>query len=261
MIAFQKDPQDPRRVITPEVRDDEVGTAEQALADMQQQLRALLLEKERLAGVGFAVIKISHDLKNILTTAQLESDRLENAPNIDPDIKLITSGIVHAIDRAVKLSTNMIRFAREGLPEVRKQQLALLAILTDLRTALQPVLPGASIVVNVPAEVMFSGDPELLQRALENLIRTAAEGGATQITLTYERISADDALIVTDNGTALPKKAIDHLFVPFLGSVKSGGTGLGLPIAREALRVQGGDIVLRSTTAGVTIFAALLPVA
>lgn len=261
MIAFQKDPQDPRRVITPEVRDDEVGTAEQALADMQQRLRALLLEKERLAGVGFAVIKISHDLKNILTTAQLESDRLENAPNIDPDIKLITSGIVHAIDRAVKLSTNMIRFAREGLPEVRKQQLALLAILTDLRTALQPVLPGASIVVNVPAEVMFSGDPELLQRALENLIRNAAEGGATQITLTYERISADDALIVTDNGTALPKKAIDHLFVPFLGSVKSGGTGLGLPIAREALRVQGGDIVLRSTTAGVTIFAVLLPVA
>ena len=79
----------------------------------------------------------------------------------------------------------MIRFAREGLPEVRKQQLALLAILTDLRTALQPVLPGASIVVNVPAEVMFSGDPELLQRALENLIRNAAEGGATQITLTY----------------------------------------------------------------------------
>ena len=116
-------------------------------------------------------------------------------------------------------------------------------------------------MVNVPSDVMFLGDPELLQRALENLIRNAAEGGATQIGLTYERVGSDDVLVVTDNGQGLPKKAIDNLFVPFSGSAKSGGTGLGLPIAREALRVQGGDIVLRSTSAGATIFAVLLPVA
>ncbi len=261
MTAFQQDPHDPRRVITPEARGDEVGTAEQALADMQQQLRALLLEKERLAGVGFAVTKISHDLKNILTTAQLESDRLENTPNIDPDIKRITNGIVRAIDRAIRLSTNTIRFAREGLPEARKQNLPLLNVLSDVCAALRPALPTAAMTVDIAPEIVFSGDPDLLQRALENLIRNASEGGATQIVLTYERINASGALIITDNGNGLPKKAVDNLFVPFSGSAKSGGTGLGLPIAREAMRVQGGDIVLRSTAVGATVFAVLLPVA
>jgi signal transduction histidine kinase len=261
MTAFQQDPQDLRLIIAPKARGDEVGTAEQALADMQQQLRALLLEKERLAGVGFAVTKISHDLKNILATAQLESDRLESAPNVDPDVKHITTGIVRAIDRAVKLSADTIRFAREGLPEARKQALSLRAVAEDVRSGVQHALPATMIRVEVPAEITFAGDADLLQRALENLIRNAAEASAACVTLSHERLGRDDVLLVTDNGKGLPKKAVDNLFVPFSGSAKAGGTGLGLPIAREALRVQGGDIVLRSTGPGGSEFAVLLPVA
>lgn len=261
MISFQADPQDPRRIITPLQRSDEVGTAELALADMQQQIRALLFEKERLAGVGFAVTKISHDLKNILTTAQLESDRLENAPNVDPEIKIITSGIVRAIDRAVRLSANTIRFAREGLPETHKQSLSLLSVLNDVRANLQPALQTTSIFIDVSNDVMFSGDSDLLQRALENLIRNAAESSATRVILTVEQTQSDAVLLLADDGKGLPKKALDNLFVPFSGSAKAGGTGLGLPIAREALRVQGGDIVLRSSSASGTVFAVLLPVA
>ncbi len=261
MIAFQKDPQDPRRIVVPEARSDEVGTAELALADMQKQIRALLLEKERLAGVGFAVTKISHDLKNILTTAQLESDRLENTLNIDPEVKHITSGIVRAIDRAVRLSTSTIRFASEGLPAAHRQKLLLHVVLGDVRATLQPALPATAIVIDVPLAVMFSGDVDLLQRALENLIRNAAESSATKVMLTFERVGADDVLVVADDGKGIPKKAMDNLFVPFSGSAKAGGTGLGLPIAREALRVQGGDIVLRESTSAGTQFAVVLPLA
>jgi len=261
MIAFQEDPQDPRRIISPDARGDEVGTAEHALSDMQQQLRALLFEKERLAGVGFAVTKISHDLKNILATAQLESDRLESAPNVDPDVKHITTGIVRAIDRAVRLSADTIRFAREGLPDARRQTHSLQSVLNDTRASVQAALPATVITVDVPADVVFIGDADLLQRALENLIRNAAEAAATQVTLSHERAGEDAVLLVADDGKGLPKKAADNLFVPFSGSAKAGGTGLGLPIAREALRVQGGDIVLRATGPGGSVFAVLLPVA
>ena len=80
MIGFRDAPEDPHRVITPSDRHDEVGVAEQALAEMQQELRAALLQKGRLAGVGTAVTKISHDLRNILATAMLESDRLAHRP-------------------------------------------------------------------------------------------------------------------------------------------------------------------------------------
>jgi signal transduction histidine kinase len=261
MTRFRDDPQDPRRVISPTARGDEVGTAEHALSDMQHQLRALLIEKDRLAGVGFAVTKISHDLKNILTTAQLESDRLENAPNVDPEIKRITQGIVRSIDRAVKLSANTIKFAREGLPESRRQQVVVSTVVADLVGALQSTALGVAMTQDIPANLSLPGDPELLQRALENLIRNALEAGAKQISLTHERTATDHIVLVSDNGSGLPKKAKDNLFVPFSGSAKAGGTGLGLPIAREAMRVQGGDLVLRATSPAGTTFAVLLPVA
>lgn len=260
MIAFQQDPEDPRRVIHPEARTDEVGTAEQALADMQNQLRASLLEKERLAGLGAAVTKISHDLKNILATAQLESDRLESAPNVDADVKQITSGIVRAIDRAVRLSTSTIRFAKENLPQARNQTLSLRILLDDVRATLQPVFPTLQIVIDLSADVTFIGDAELMQRVLENLIRNAAEASATSIKLSHRFDGRDHIVLIADNGVGMPKRALDHLFVPFAGSAKSGGTGLGLPIAREALRVQGGDIALASTSSAGTTFAMRLPV-
>ena len=261
ITAFQNDPEDPRRVITPESRSDEFGTAEQALSEMQHQLRAALLEQERLAGVGAAVTKISHDLKNILATAQLESDRLEASPNVDPEVKHITNGIVRAIDRAIRLSANTIRFAKEGLPQAHKQKLSLRAALDEVRVGLQPALPNTLINLDPFADIVVWGDPELLQRALENLIRNAADASATSVMLSHLRDGADDWLIVADNGSGMPRRAQDHLFAPFSGSAKSGGTGLGLPIAREALRVQGGDIILRSTSEAGTTFAVRLPAA
>lgn len=260
MTAFRQDPEDLRRIITPEPRNDEVGTAEQALADMQQRLRASLLEKERLAGLGAAVTKISHDLKNILATAQLESDRLEHAPNIDDEVKKITSGIVRAIDRAVALTASTIRFAKDGLPQARRQKLSLARFLKDICEALQPALPGTEIEIDLKEDVSFVGDADLLQRAFENLIRNAAEASATRVKLSYLREGASHVIVVEDNGAGLVKRALEHLFIPFAGSGKSGGTGLGLPIAREALRVQGGDIQLKSTSAQGSVFAVRLPV-
>ncbi len=260
MTGFQQDPEDPRRVIIPEDRSDEVGTAEQALADMQMRLRASLLEKERLAGLGAAVTKISHDLKNILATAQLESDRLENAPNVDPDVKIITTGIVRAIDRAVRLSTSTIRFAKEDLPAAHKQKLSLREVLMEVQTSLQSTLPNTSIVIDLVDDVTFVADSELMHRTFENIIRNAGEAAAKEVRLSHVKEGADHIVLVTDNGPGMPKRAKDHLFVPFAGSAKSGGTGLGLPIAREALRVQGGDIALKSTSSAGTVFAVRLPV-
>ncbi|MDX2144907.1 MAG: HAMP domain-containing sensor histidine kinase [Rhodospirillaceae bacterium] len=259
ITAFQEDPEDPRRVITPSNRADEVGTAELALADMQKQIRASLLEQERLAGVGAAVTKISHDLKNILATAMLESDRLEAAATVDPEIKHITGGIVRAIDRAVKLSNNTLRFAKEGLPSVRKQPLDLRTMIDDVVGSLKAVFPALAIAVEAPAGRTIVADQELLQRALENLIRNAGEAGATRVTLTLERDGEYDCLVIADNGPGLPKKALDNLFVAFTGSARAGGSGLGLPIAREGLRVQGGEIVLRESGSTGTVFAMRLP--
>ena len=258
MIGFRDAPEDPHRIITPSDRHDEVGVAERALAEMQQELREALLQKERLAGVGTAVTKISHDLRNILATAMLESDRLDSVN--DPEVRRITAGIVRAIDRAVALSASTLRFAREGLPQVKTKLLRSLAFLEELRESLQPGLPGVEIALTDVDDFGFEGDPELLHRAFENLLRNAAEAGATRLELTAHREERYGVACISDNGPGLTPKAINNLFVPFAGSARSDGSGLGLPIARELLRVQGGDVVLEKTSAQGTCFTVRLPV-
>lgn len=259
MTEFQRDPSDPRLIIAPEARADEFGVAEETLAEMQSRIRASLLEKERLAGVGAAVTKISHDLKNILATAMLESDRLESSASADSEVKQITAGIVRAIDRAVKLSASTLRFAKEGLPNVHKMRVKLSDILRDTRDAVTPMLGGAALTVAEDDDVEIDVDAELLQRALENLIRNAVEAKAREINVTLGRDGVYRTLEVADNGQGLPKKARDNLFVPFSGSARSGGSGLGLPIAREVMRVQGGEILLKETSPQGTVFVIRLP--
>ena len=257
MIAFQEAPEDPARVMTPGDRQDEVGVAQRALADMQDQLRSALTQKERLAGVGTAVTKISHDLKNILATAMLESDRLDQSD--DPEVRRITSGLVKAINRAIHLSTKTLRFAKEGPPRVELSEIDLVALLNEIKEAMAPALTACNVQINTTDQNHINADADLLRRALENLIRNATEAGATEVCISIEPEPESFCVMVADNGPGLPAKAMENLFVPFAGSARSGGSGLGLPISREAIRAQGGDMFLKDSTASGTIFAIRLP--
>lgn len=252
MMAFQGSPQDEDLIMQPGGRKDEVGVAEQALADMQRQLRIALTQKERLAGVGTAVTKVSHDLKNILATAMLESDRLEQSE--DPEVRRITSGLVKAIDRAVHLCTKTLRFAKEGPPRVERTHIDLESFLQEIESGLAPVLDGCKITVSVFPDDKVYADSDLLRRAIENLIRNAAEAGSSDIKIVASRKKYGLSILVSDNGPGLPTKAMENLFVPFSGSARSGGSGLGLPISRESVRAQGGDMVLCESSESGTVF-------
>lgn len=258
MTGFQRAPEDPRSVIDPSTRKDEVGVAERTLATMQHELREALLQKERLAGVGTAVAKISHDLKNILATAMLESERLEALP--DPEVKRLTAGMVRAVDRAVQLSATTMRFAKEGLPLVHKQPLHLPTLLGEIRESSQRAMRTATIGVAAMPDITFNGDLDLMHRTFENLLRNADEAGAAAVEIKAVEDGGYLTLHVTDNGSGLAPKARDNLFVPFAGSTRAGGFGLGLPIARELMRVQGGDIMLLWTGPQGTCFVVRLPV-
>ena len=87
MVRFQERPDDVQRIIVPSKRTDEIGQAERVLATMQSELRQALQQREHLAALGTAVAKIQHDLRNILATAQLASDRLANSQ--DPAVKAL----------------------------------------------------------------------------------------------------------------------------------------------------------------------------
>lgn len=99
MVAFGADPENPARIIVPSSRVDEIGVAERELAIMQQDLSQTLHQKNRLASLGLAVSKINHDLRNLLASVQLLSDRLTGLA--DPAVRAVAPRLMAALDRAI----------------------------------------------------------------------------------------------------------------------------------------------------------------
>lgn len=257
MHAFCEAPEDAQRVIVPSRRGDEVALAEQALCTMQTRLRDALRQQARLAAVGRGVAKISHDLKGVLTTALLESDRLE-ASAADPEVKAVTQGIARALERAVTLTSSTLRFATEqpSVPHL---------VPVDLRPLLEEVAEGCGRGLQWQIVGQTGGpvraDPEAILRILDNLARNATQAGASVLTVTLQdgRPSEWAQVVVADNGPGLPPKARENLFVPFSGSARPGGSGLGLPIARELAESQGGRLSLLRSGADGTAFVLEVP--
>lgn len=260
MVAFREQPEDPTRIIEPSRRGDEIGLAEREFAVLQRRLRAALGHRARLATLGEAVAKINHDLRGILSTAQLVSDRL--ASSNDPEVRRATPVLMKSIDRAVTLCSRILDFSRPR-PEIAAESFALGDLVTDMATALSPALPpGAEISHNVPADLDMFADREQLFRALSNLVRNAAEAGATRIVLAARMdmtpLGRRAIVEIADNGPGLPEPVRQRLFQPFSG-VRSGGTGLGMAIARDLARAHGGELTLVSTGPEGTAFRFSLP--
>lgn len=254
MANFRKAPEDPARILLPSRRRDEVGLVERALAEMQSDLRQALTQRARLAAVGTAVSKISHDLKGVLSTALLESDRLE-ATAADPEVKHVTAGIARALDRAVGLCTRTLRFAKEGAPDVRPEWVPLGPLLADCCASAGDL----AVERRVPDGLMVRADASQMMRVFDNLLGNARDAGAGRVTLSARSEGRAVVMEVADDGPGLPAKARENLFQPFSGSARAGGTGLGLPLSREIMRALGGDLALVETGEDGTVFRLTLP--
>ncbi len=263
MAAFRDAPEDVRRIIVPSNRRDEVGMAERSLCDMQHRLRDALRQQARLAAVGQGVSKISHDLKGVLTTAILESDRLEMSA-ADPEIREVTKGIARALERAVGLTSSTLRFATEGPAQPHISALPLASLAQEVAIAMERLSePPPQIDIQIDSTMQVKGDAELLLRCLDNLLRNAVQAAVVPVTITLkaEQKGAFCEITIADNGPGLPPKAQQNLFVPFSGSARPGGSGLGLPIARELAETQGGSLELESTGKQGAVFTLTLPIA
>lgn len=264
MTSYTQAPEDARRIITPSAEVLELHEAETALRVMQSELTSALRQKERLAQLGGAVAKVSHDLRNILTTAQLFTDRLENSN--DPVVNRFAPKLVNSIHRAVNLCETTLAFgkAEEPAPTVSDVNLAELTseVFESERLAIGDF--DLTFTDDIPTTSVLNADNEQLFRVLSNLVRNArqaivASGTSGEILVAAQE--QDDAwvLSVQDTGPGLPPKAQEHLFQPFQGGTRKGGFGLGLAIASELIRGHGGSLVLDKTDEAGTHFSIRLP--
>lgn len=263
MKTYAEAPEDARRVIEPNADVTELRAAEEALQSMQTQLTGALRQKERLAQLGAAVAKISHDLRNILTTAQLFADRLEGSA--DPVVARSAPKLINSISRAVSLCESTLAFGKAEEPPPQLRRLNFSQLVSEVAEGEGLGAETAiTCLIDVPPGLMIRADGEQLFRVMSNLIRNARQAiEATSQPGTIEVSAGEDEaewwIRVGDTGPGLPPKAREHLFAAFQGGARKGGTGLGLAIAAELVRGHGGRLQLvRSDTEG-TEFAIHLP--
>jgi signal transduction histidine kinase len=260
MASFRADPEDQARILAPTSRHDEIGFVEHELAEMQRDLANTLLEKTRLANLGLAVSKINHDLRNLLSSAQLFSDRLARLP--DPQVQRFAPKLMRALERAIAFCQSTLSYGRAQEPPPDRRPVALMELVEDVRDTLG-LAPESRIgwITSVERGLTVDADRDQLLRVLINLARNAMqalEGRAPndpvrdQIRITGRREEAVAVIEVADTGPGFSDQARAHLFEAFQGSTRSGGAGLGLVIADELVRAHGGEITLVDGTIGAT---------
>lgn len=264
MESFRRAPEDETRIFQPSDRSDEIGIAQRELAVMQQELRLALRQKDRLAMLGAAVAKVNHDLRNSLATAMLIGDRL--AASEDPDVQRLVPRMFRAMDKAVNLCSQTLDYASATMPTLTLARKRLADIVRMAGETLTQEVPetetGAAATDRspfdwkneVPATLEVMADAGQMLRVFENLGRNAREAGAGSVRVTAYLDNGALIVEITDDGPGMPDKATEHLFQPFAGSAREGGTGLGLVIAREVVHAHGGDIALVRTGGDGTVF-------
>jgi signal transduction histidine kinase len=257
IIAFGESPQDASRVITPSGRGSEIGRAETALAVMQRSLAHELAQGKRLAELGMAVARINHDLRNMLSAAQLISDRLTTIP--DPLAQRLAPRLVATLDRAIQFCQATLTYGagRELPPSRRRFDMSeLVGQLVESAKAEY----GAAIdyTIDIPPRFCVYADPDHVLRVLENLSRNAAQAlmakGAMDgrpKAIRFAAIRTDGlALIeVSDTGPGFPADQSERIFEPFHKSTSEVGAGLGLAIAADLVTRNGGAITLAPSKA------------
>lgn len=249
IAGFAENPEDAARIVAPTGRRDEIGLAERALERMETALANELRQKRRLADLGLAVSKVNHDLRNMLTTAQLLTDRLGGLS--DPLAQRTAPRLVATLQRAIDFCEATLAYGRAGEPLPRRRAV-LLGELADELPDLVDLAPQAGIAIrlDVPGDLTVDADPDQLSRVLVNLVRNAvqalaqggAQGGPPMVVVSAWRRDGAVTIRVADNGPGLTERARAHLFEAFQGAARPGGTGLGLAICAEIVRAHGGTI-------------------
>ena len=260
MVAFRQEPENPARILLPSARRDEIGVAEQELAGMQADLASMLHQKTRLAALGLAVSKINHDLRNLLASAQLFSDRLGSLP--DPNVQRFAPKLMRALERAIGFCQSTLSYGRVQEPLPDRRLTPLQPLVDELIETLGLGTDSAiTFVTAVERGLHVDADPDQLFRVLMNLgrnsvqaleVRGPNEPGRDQIRLTGRREGAVAVIEIADTGPGISERTREHLFEAFHGSTKAGGTGLGLAIAAELVRAHGGEIRLAEGTLGAS---------
>jgi len=236
--AAEKLGEDINRPPLPETGPLEARRAARAFNTMQGRLSRFIADRTRI------FTAMSHDLKTPITRLRLRTELLDDEAlraKLAKDLEEMESMVAHTLD-----------FMRDASASEPVQRLDFMALLESLQTDYQDT--GNMVEVEGRIERSFSGRPLALRRCLTNLVDNAIRYGK-RATLRAEEGTDRITIRVLDEGPGIPEEEFEHAFEPFFRgessrSRETGGTGLGLGIARNIARAHGGDLVLKNRPGG-----------
>jgi len=216
----------------------EVSRAARAFNTMQQKLVKFIRDRSRI----FAAM--SHDLKTPITRLRLRAEMLDS-----PELRAKFVKDLEEMEAMVSAALDFMRGLERKEPA---QPIDVMALIESLQADARET--GGEVRIEGAARAPYPGHPQSLKRCLGNLIDNAVKYGKTA-TVSVEDTAAELHIRVRDDGPGIPADELARVFEPFHrveGSRNraTGGTGLGLTIARNIARTHGGDLVLRNLAAG-----------
>jgi signal transduction histidine kinase len=239
-------------------RRSEIGALSRSFQAMKERLR------EHLSGTRRTALDLAHRFKTPLTSIRGSVDILEELKDADPEARArFLANIRQDADRMNDLLNRLLLLARAEDPGADGREafdLAALARGTAGRFAAAAAAKGIVLRTEVPGEPLpFRGVPNLLEKALENLLDNALHfapaGGTVRVALRRDGGAVE--LAVSDTGPGIPEADREMIFHRFY-TTRPGGNGLGLAIARAAAERHGGTLALAHAKAGAE-FRILLP--
>ncbi len=210
---------------------------------------------------------LAHEMMNSLTPIVSLAESLEDLLNDHPGASNETAAAVQVIARRSQgLMSFVDRYRKVAeLPAPRRVAIHLSDLMAGLDQLFEPMLRarGVAYASEVrPQDLVLCADPEMLEQALVNLVKNAAEAveGIAEPSVTIVFRHAEEGLVelmVSDNGRGLPDD-LDRLFVPFF-STKTGGSGIGLNIARQVAIAHHGRALARRGAPRGAVFSLILP--
>ena len=216
----------------------EVVRAARAFNTMQARLAGYIRDRTRVLAA------MSHDLKTPVTRLRLRAELLE-----DPQVRVKFTKDLDEMESMVGATLDFLRGQEIGDPV---QPVDVMAMLESLQADMAEM--GGAVSIEGGAKAPFPGRPQALKRCLANLLENAVKYGKSAAVAIDDNESRLE-IRIRDEGPGLPQSELEKVFEPFYRvessrSRETGGTGLGLTIARSVAEAHGGSLVLSNRAGG-----------
>jgi len=225
----------------------EVRQAAHAFNVMQQRISRFVQDRTQMLAA------ISHDLKTPITRLRLRAEFMDDD---DQRIRMLAD-----LEEMEAMIASTLAFARDDATREARVRLDLAALVEGMIDDMAEL--GADCAYDGPETLVIEARPAALKRAIGNLLDNAIKYG-WRARLGLAEAPGEVVLTVDDDGPGIPEADFERVFAPFVRLEASrcrdtGGTGLGLAVARAAIRAHGGDITLANRPEGGLRISVSLP--